>query len=103
MNVFSTVALGLVKPLAKIFGKMTTDKDKVLESQASLRRMELENSPQSYLKLWMGFLGWILSLYLVFALIVHPLIAFYFPSVPLPDMPLDDVFALLMGMLGITL
>ena len=39
MNVFSTVALGLVKPLAKIFGKMTTDKDKVLEAQAELRKM----------------------------------------------------------------
>lgn len=96
-------ALGVIKPLTRIFSKMTTDKDKVLEAQAELRKMELQDSPVSYLKLWMGFLGWVLSLYLVVALIVRPFIVFYFPDIPFPEMPLDDVFTLLMGMLGLAL
>ena len=98
-----TAALGVLRPLTRLFGKMTVDKDKVLESQAELRRMELQDSPVSYLKLWMGFLGWVLSLYLAFALIVRPVIIFYFPDIPIPEMPLDDVFTLLMGMLGLAL
>ena len=103
MNILTSAALGILKPLARIFGKMTTDKDKVLESQAELRKLELQDSPVSYLKLWMGFLGWILALYLAFALIVRPIIVFYFPNVPVPEMPLDDVLTLLMGMMGIAL
>ena len=102
MNVLAAT-LGVLKPLTRLFDKMTRDKDKILEAQAELRRTELQDSPVSYLKLWMGFLGWVLSLYLVFALIIRPLVAFYFPQVPLPDMPLDDVFTLLMGMLGLAL
>ena len=98
-----TAALGIIEPLARLFRKLTVNKDKVLEAQAELRKMELENSPSSYLKLWMGFLGWVLSLYLVFALIIRPLLVFYFPEIPVPEMPLDDVFAIIMGMLGLAL
>ena len=102
MNIIST-ALGVLKPLTRIFSKMTTDKDKVLEAQAELRKLELQDAPVSYLRLWMGFLGWALAAYVVVALIVRPLIVFYFPNVPVPEMPLDDVLTLLMGMMGIAL
>lgn len=103
MNIITAALGSLVGPLLDIFKKKTTDKDKALEAQTELRKLELQEAPKSYLRLWMSFLGWVLALCVAYGLAIQPVVAFYFPKIPLPQLPMEVVARLLMGMLGISL
>lgn len=104
MSAITTAISVLAGPVLSIFKKRSTDKDKVLEAQAEIRKRELEDSPKSYLKLWSCFIGWVLGFYLAFALIIRPFLVFYFPTIPVPETPLDEgVMTLLMGMMGLAI
>lgn len=103
MNVLTAALGSLVGPVLDIFKKKTTDKDKALEAQTELRKLELQEAPKSYLRLWMSFLGWVLAICFVYAGVIQPVLAFYFPKLPLPQLPLELLSRLLLGMLGIAL
>jgi hypothetical protein len=51
----------------------------------------------------MAFLGWALSITVVYMIIVKPILTLYFPNLPLPELPTEVVIQLLLGMLGIAL
>jgi hypothetical protein len=104
MSTLAITALGsLVGSVINIFKKKTKDVDKTLEAQVELRKLELQDAPKSYLRLWMAFLGWALSITVVYMIIVKPILTLYFPNLPLPELPTEVVIQLLLGMLGIAL
>ena len=104
MSALLTTTLGsLVGSIISIFKKKTKDVDKTLEAQVEMRKIELQEAPKSYLRLWMCFLGWVLSITVAYMLIIKPTISLYFPNIPLPELPSEVVIQLLLGMLGIAL
>ena len=89
---------------ASLFGKLIPDRSKANEAQSRINEAEVAGAPQSSLRLWRSFLGWILSLLFVWEvvgrLIVIPLC---FPELvsSLPPSVLNHILSLLMGMLGL--
>ena len=57
---------------------------KLTEGQLELNKLELQEAPRSYLRLWRSFLFWVLSLCFLYVVIAQPLLTFYFPGLPLP-------------------
>jgi hypothetical protein len=103
MSLLTTALGSLVGPVLDIFKKKTKDVDKTLEAQSEMRKLELQDAPRSYLRLWVSFLGWVLSVSVAYAILIKPVIVFYFPRFPLPELPMDVVVRLLFGMLGLAL
>lgn len=74
------------------------------EAQGRINESEIAGAPQSRLRLWRSFLGWVLSLLfaweVVGRLIVIPLLL---PELErrLPPSALDQILAVLLGMLGL--
>ena len=89
---------------ATIIGKVLPDRSKTNEAQARINEAEVAGAPQSFLRLWRSFLGWILSILLVWEiagrLIIIPM---FFPTwgKTLPPSTLDQIMTLLMSMLGL--
>lgn len=70
--------------LGKALDRLLPDRKKLAEGQIELNRLELQEAPRSYLRLWRPFLFWVCSLCFLYVVIVQPVLAFYFPGLPLP-------------------
>ena len=70
-------------------GRVLPDRDRQNEAQSRINEAEVSGAPSSRLRLWRSFLGWILTL--------------LFPDWgrSLPPSALDQIMALLLGMLGL--
>lgn len=86
-----------------LLGKILPDRSKANEAQSRINEAEVAGAPQSFLRLWRSFLGWSLSVILVWEIagrmIVVPM---FFPEwgKTLPPSTIDQVISLLMSMLG---
>lgn len=98
-----TIASLLGSVFGKVIGKITTDKDKILEAQSRINEQEVAGAPQSMLRLWRPFLGWALTLAFVWEVMIRPAIFTYWPSATLPPSMLKEIGSLLLGMLGLGL
>lgn len=91
---------GLVGGVSKVL----PNRDRQNDAQSRINEAEVSGAPRSFLRLWRSFLGWMLSLLFVWEvvgrLIVIPLL---FPGwgKTLPPSALDQIMALLLGMLGL--
>ena len=74
----------LASELGKALDRLLPDKKKLTEGQLELNKLELQEAPRSYLRLWRSFLFWVLSLCFLYVVIAQPLLTFYFPGLPLP-------------------
>lgn len=94
----------LLSGLAGAAGKVLPNRERQHEAQAKINEAEVAGGPASLLRLWRSFLGWMLALLfgweVVGRLIVIPLF-FKDWGDTLPPSALDQVMALLMGMLGL--
>ena len=94
----------LAKLGGTLLGKIIPDRSKTNEAQSRINEAEVAGGPASGLRLWRSFLGWVLSLLfaweVVGRLIIIPM---FFPGFgkTLPPSALDQIMALLMGMLGL--
>lgn len=86
--------------IGKGMDKIWPDKSEARRQQSEINRAELEGAPPSRLRLWRSFLGWSLSVLLVWEVMLRPVIATYWPDVPLPPSKLEEVGKLLLFMLG---
>lgn len=91
----------LGKVAEQVVDKLLPERGKVLEAQSSVNQAEATGAPVSRLRLWRSFLGWALTLAFVWEVVGRPLLCTYMPDVPMPPSMLDEVSALLMGMLGL--
>ena len=98
LNPFSLIS-GVI---GKISDKIAPDKGKTLEAQARINEQESASSGPGVLKMWRGFIGWILGLVLAWECVGRPLMQCYFPRVPIPESNLGIIYELLMGMLGLS-
>lgn len=95
---------GLAGELARASERVLTGRASQNEAQGRINGIEIEGAPQSRLRLWRSFLGWVLALLfaweVVGRLILIPLLL---PGVEerLPPSALDQVLAVLLGMLGL--
>ena len=96
----ASLASGLGKGLGGLLGKDA----KRAEAQTRLNEREVDGAPASRLRLWRSFLVWIVTLLfaweVVGRLIVIPLF-FANWGHGLPPSALDQIMALLLGMLGL--
>ncbi|MDY3810092.1 hypothetical protein [Desulfovibrio porci] len=85
-------------------GKILPDRNRQNEAQSRINEAEVGGAPASRLRLWRSFLGWIVTLLfaweVVGRLIVIPLF-FANWGHGLPPSALDQIMALLLGMLGL--
>ena len=86
--------------LEKGMDKLWPDKAESRKQQAELNRAELEGAPQSGLRLWRSFLGWVLALLFVWEAAARPAVLTYWPEATLPPSVLEEVLKLLLFMLG---
>ena len=95
---------GLAGELARASECVLTGRASQNEAQGRINGIEIEGAPQSRLRLWRSFLGWVLALLfaweVVGRLIVIPLLL---PGLEtrLPPSALDQVLTVLLGMLGL--
>ena len=95
---------GLAGELARASERVLTGRASQNEAQGRINGIEIEGAPQSRLRLWRSFLGWVLALLfageVVGRLIVIPLLL---PGLEtrLPPAALDQVLTVLLGMLGL--
>ncbi len=75
--------------LDKALDRLLRDKGKVAEGQQELNKLELQEAPKSYLRLWRSFLFWVISLCVLYVMVVQPVMRFYFPDVPLPPLAVE--------------
>lgn len=90
--------------LGKILDKAFPDRAKSVEAQSRINEAELLGAPQSILRLWRSFLGWILALTFTWEVIGRLMvIPVFFPDfgAKLPPSQLEQIMTLLLGMLGL--
>lgn len=97
MSIFKTWAGKLMSVLAKS-SEVTAENAK---SQQELNKTEVEGAPVSLLRLWRGFLGWVLAITFAWEVIGRSVMTTYFPEIKLPPSVLDEISTLLIGMLGL--
>ena len=85
-------------------GKILPDRNRQNEAQSRINEAEVSGAPASRMRLWRSFLGWVLALLfcweVVGRLVIVPLF-FAGWGGKLPPSALDQVMALLLGMLGL--
>lgn len=84
----------------KVLDKVLPDRAASREQQARINEAEVSGAPQSRLRLWRSFLGWVLSIGFVWEM-VRPAILHYWPSANLPPSMAKEIMTLLLGMLGL--
>ena len=95
---------GLAGELAKASERVLSGRASQNEAQGRINSAEIGGAPSSRLRLWRSFLGWVLTLLFAWEvagrLIVIPLL---FPELErtLPPSALDQILAVLLGMLGL--
>lgn len=92
---------GLLAGLGKLLGRSLPDRTDVNRAQARLNESEIQGAPPSRLRLWRSFLGWVLALVFAFEVVLRGVLMTYWPEVTLPPSVLEEVSALLLGMLGL--
>ena len=89
---------------SKIVDRLLPDRAASREQQAKINEAEVAGGPASILRLWRSFLGWVLALLfcweVVGRLVIVPLF-FAQWGTNLPPSALDQIMALLLGMLGL--
>ncbi|MDD4701827.1 MAG: hypothetical protein PHI96_06355 [Desulfovibrio sp.] len=97
--------------LGKLFGglsgladRFVPDRNRQNEAQSRINEAEISGAPASRMRLWRSFLGWVLALLfcweVVGRMVIVPL--FFAPwGKSLPPSALDQIMALLLGMLGL--
>lgn len=91
--------------LGKIFttvaDRIAPEKSKVVEGQNRANEAEISGAPVSLLRLWRGFLGWVLALVFAWEVVGRGIMLTYWPDTKLPPSALQDIMTLLLGMLGL--
>ena len=91
--------------ISDIFGKIADtvapDKGKILEAQSRINEQEAGAGGIPFLRSWRGGVGWILCLLLAWEVIGRPIMACYFPDVPIPPSQIEYVGRILFGMMGL--
>ena len=88
--------------LARAFERLLPDKARINEAQARINEAEVSGGPASILRLWRGFIGWVLGLCLAWETVARPVIVTYWPEALLPPSMLKETLTLLLGMLGLS-
>ena len=89
---------GLVE---KISDRVLSEKRHSADQQSAMNHAEISGAPQSWLRLWRSFLGWVLALSFAWEVMVRPVLATYWPELTLPPSVLEEISRVLMGMLGL--
>ncbi|RRD69454.1 MULTISPECIES: hypothetical protein [unclassified Desulfovibrio] len=93
----------LLGGMGRLAGKILPDKNRQNDAQSRVNEMEISGAPASPLRLWRSFLGWVLALLFVWEVvgrrILVPLFFGHWDAL-LPPSALDQIMALLLGMLG---
>ena len=95
---------GIAGELAHATERVLSGRASQNEAQGRINSAEIEGAPQSRLRLWRSFLGWVLTLLFAWEvagrLIVIPLLL---PELEqhLPPSALDQILTVLLGMLGL--
>lgn len=101
MNVINAI-LGLGgKVTEAVMGKFWPDKSGAREAQSRINEQEVGGAPASLLRLWRGFLGWVLAMVFAWEVVGRPTILTYWPETVLPPSVLGEISSLLLGMLGL--
>lgn len=87
--------------LGKIFDRALPDRSGAGQAQARVNEAEVSGAGPSVLRLWRGFLGWVLALVFVWEVAARPIILTYRPETTLPPSMLKEALVLLSGMLGL--
>lgn len=87
--------------ISRILGRITKEKSEIIADQNKLNIEEISNAPNSHLRLWRSFLGWILAIVFAFEVVGRNIIITYWPDVVLPPSALESVMSILLGMLGL--
>lgn len=85
----------------KVMDKVWPDKSASRDAQAKINEQEVSGAPSSLLRLWRGFLGWVLTLTFAWEVVARPVILTYWPDATLPPSMLKEISSLLLGMLGL--
>ena len=93
----------LLGGLSGLADRIVPDRNRQNEAQSRINEAEVSGAPASRMRLWRSFLGWILALLfcweVVGRLVIVPLFFAQWGN-NLPPSALDQVMALLLGMLG---
>ena len=87
--------------ITTIADKIAPDKGKVIEGQSRINEAEVAGAPVSHLRLWRSFLGWVLALVFAWEVVGRPILATYYPEIPLPPTAIKEISHILLGMLGL--
>lgn len=94
----------LLGGLTGLADRIVPDRNRQNEAQSRINEAEVSGAPTSRMRLWRSFLGWVLALLfcweVVGRLVIVPLF-FTGWGGKLPPSALDQVMALLLGMLGL--
>ena len=90
----------LGKLLGRVLDRALPDRSKSAEAQSRINEAEVSGGPASALRLWRGFLGWVLAVLFAWEIVARPIIVTYWPGVPLPPSALSEITTLLTGMMG---
>lgn len=87
--------------LGGLLDKVLPDRAKANEAQSRINEAEVSGAPASRLRLWRGFLGWVLALVFAWEVVGRGIVATYWPDITLPPSVLKEITTVLMGMLGL--
>lgn len=91
----------LSKIVTAVADRIAPEKSKVVEGQNRANEAEIAGAPSSPLRLWRGFLGWVLALVFAWEVVGRGIVLTYWPDTKLPPSALQDIMTLLLGMLGL--
>lgn len=97
MGILTSVLAGL----GSLLGKVLPNRAEQAAAQAAITKAEVEGAPASRLRLWRGFICWVLGIVLAFDLIVRPVIMTYWPDVLLPPAMTKDIMQFLLTFAGL--
>lgn len=85
---------------ATLLGLLNTQQ----QGQVEINKLEAQNS-QIFVAGWRPFIGWVCGAALLYTYVLSPFIAWglvlWAPSAPLPVVPTDNLFELVLAMLGL--
>lgn len=89
--------------LGAVLGRVSANKDAVIQGQNRANEAEISRAPASRLRLWRSFLGWVLALVFAWEIVGRGIVTTYWPQVRLPPSVLEEISTILLGMLGLGL
>lgn len=89
--------------LGAVLGRVSANKDAVVQGQNRANEAEISGAPASRLRLWRSFLGWVLALVFAWEIVGRGIVTTYWPHVRLPPSALEEISTILLGMLGLGL